>query len=89
MQVEGLLNKFIPAHVHRHDDIHVVIGRRQEDDRHLRYLPDLLAPVESVEEREHDIQKDKLRIILFKFLYNILEILYTSCVIIPFAQMRS
>ena len=89
IQIEGFLNKLVPAHIHSHNNVHIVISRRQEYDRHLRNLPDLLAPVKSIKKRKHNIQQDKLRIKLLKQFPYILKILCTPHLIIPFPKMGS
>ena len=48
LQIKGLGDEVVPAHVHGHDNVHVVRRGREEDDRHpfvYRNMDDVVSIV--------------------------------------------
>ena len=72
--VKGLGDKIISSHLHGHNNIHIIRGGRNKDHRYFGNLPDLLAPVIAVIERQRNIQQDQMRMVILKFLHDLLEI---------------
>ena len=72
--VKGFGNKVVGAHVHGHDDVHVVRRRGQEDDGHAAAFSDLAAPVVAVEKRQGDVQQDQVRVVGRRLLRHAAEI---------------
>ena len=76
VRVEGLGDEVVCAHVDGHDDVHVVRGGGDEDDRDGGGFADLRAPVVAVHERQGDIHEDQVRAHPFKVRHDVAEIRY-------------
>ena len=74
--IEGLCDKLIPAHVHGHDNVHIVRRGGNEDHRHRGNLAYLRTPVIPVHERKHDIQQYQMRLNSCKVLHYMSEVRY-------------
>ena len=86
--VKRLRDKIIRSEVHRHDDIHIIRRRGDEDYRHLRDAANLTAPVIAVKERQHDIEQDYMRRKLGELVHDIAEILHDMRLKIPRLCLR-
>src|SRR5699024_6628528 len=80
---ERLDDEVVPAHVERHQDVHVVRRGRDEDHRHLRDLSDLGAPVVAVEERQPDVHQHEVRLKRRELLHDAAEVRRQLCLAAP------
>ena len=87
VQIKGLGDEIISAHIHGHDDIHIVRCRGNEHDRHVRHAPQLLTPVVAVIKRERDVEQHKLRIERRALGEHVAEILRAAHVKAPRRQV--
>src|SRR5699024_3815530 len=62
LQVEGLGDEVVAAHLHGHDDVHVVRGGGEEDDGGPAELAELGAPVVAVAAGQADVQQHQVGI---------------------------
>ena len=83
IQIKWFCNKIVCTTAHCHDHIHIVRCRGNKDDRYLGNLTNLLTPVKTVIKRQFQIQQDKLRIFVSKFLYDIGKIFCAGDIISP------
>ena len=72
--VNGFGNEVVAAHVHRHDDVEVIRRARKVDNWHAGDAAQLLRPVMTVEEGEHQIHQYDLRLPLGELLRHMAEI---------------
>ncbi len=75
--IERLGDKIVGAHVHSHDNIHIMRRRGNENNRYLGNFPDFTAPVIPVKKGQRDVEKRQMRIELRKIRHNAAKILYT------------
>ena len=61
LEIEGLCQQVVPAHLHGHDGVDAVPGGGQEQNGHLGDPADLPAPVVAVEEGQGDVQQHQMR----------------------------
>ncbi len=83
VQLEGLGDKVVAAHVDSHDKVHVVAGGGNENDGHFGEPADFLTPVVAVVVGEGDVQQDKLGVEGEKFLQNPAEIGHGTDAVAP------
>ena len=57
IQIYGLRDKVVTAHVHGHDYVHVVRSRSDKYYRHVGLLSYLGAPVKPVKKREINVEQ--------------------------------
>lgn len=74
VQIKGLGHKIVPAHVDRHDDIHVVRSGGEKENGHLGDPADFGAPVVAVVKGQDDVQNDQLRVKSHEFGHHVLKI---------------
>ena len=74
VQVKGLGHEVVAAHVHGHDDVHVVRRGGEEDDGHPADFPHPGAPVVAVAEGQADVQQDQVGPKGLELLQHALEI---------------
>ena len=85
--MKGLGKQVIPAHLHRHHQIHVIGGRGEKQNGDFGYLSNLPAPVVAVKKGQGDIQQYQLRVKGSELLQHIVEPLRTGRLIPPAFQM--
>lgn len=85
--VKGLGNKIVSAHIHRHDDVHIVRGGRQENNGRIGAFSYLIAPVIAIEKGQHNIQQHQLWLKCLKIHHNVPEILHAAAFQPPVAQL--
>ena len=89
VHIKGLGNEVIAAHVHGHNDIHVIRRRGQKHHRHLRSAANFAAPMVAVIARQRNIQQHQLRIELREVLIDPVEVLRAPHGIAPLFQSRA
>ena len=72
--INRLRDEIVAAHVHCHDDVHVVRSRGNEDDGNVGDGTDGTAPVVSVEKGEHDVHEHHVRRTGGKLPQNVLKL---------------
>ena len=85
--VKGLGNKIVATHIHRHDDVHIIRGRGQENDGRIGAFSYLVAPVIAIEKGQHNVQQHQLRLKCLKFRHDVPEIFHTAAFQPPVAQL--
>src|SRR5699024_8274121 len=65
-RIEGLRHIVVSPHVEPQDLIRILRFRRQDDDRDTVLLPDLKGGSDSVQFRHHDVQDQKVHILLLE-----------------------
>ena len=74
IRIKGLGDEIVRAHVHGHNDIHIIGCGGNEDHRYGGNLADLCAPVVAVHEGQGDIQQHQVRLDTFEVFHDMTEI---------------
>ena len=62
VHIKGLGDKIVAAHVHRHDNVHIIARRGDEYDRHGAYFSYLRAPVIPAHIRKRHVHQHEMRL---------------------------
>lgn len=85
--VKGLRDEIVTAHVHCHDEVHVVRCGREKDDGNFGDTAYLPAPVVAVVAGQHNVHQNQMGIECGEFAQNATKILHHTNLKVPLFQL--